>query len=90
MEVKRASFNPDRQRLEAILGSPGNALQIDFVGSSAFMLRRVFEPGAEIVMEAEDDRIIFRRVEKAPVNPKSKPVDLSGAGSFRDHLERVE
>jgi hypothetical protein len=86
MEVKIASFNPDRQRLEVIVGGHGDNLQIDFVGSRAFMLRRVFEVGTEIVMEAQDDRVIFRKATKAPARPERKPKK----GAFRDHLDRVK
>lgn len=66
MRVNRSSYDAGKNgqtRLILEVGDGETRIQIDIVGLNAFMLRRVFTPGAEIEIDANDSSVTFHRIE---------------------------
>lgn len=66
MRVNRSSYDAGKNgqtRLILEVGDDDTRLQIDIVGLNAFLLRRVFTPGATIEIDADDSSVTFHRIE---------------------------
>lgn len=91
MKVTRASFDAKGERfIGSAHGWEGDRLQIDFVGPSARLFRRVFLPDAQVVLEADDESITFRRVQPGgPGGMEDGPVEFASGGITSGHHGRV-
>ena len=94
MKITRASFDAKGERfVGSAYGWEGDRVQIDFVGPSARLFRRVFLPEAQIVMEADDDSITFRRVDAAgdsgPGDVEDRPRGFAHGGIVKGNHGRV-
>lgn len=93
MKITRASFDAKGERfIGSAHGWEGDRVQIDFVGPSARLFHRVFLPEAQVVMEADDDSITFRRVAAGVMEDRPLLPSVQGPpdDTFRKHLQPVD
>lgn len=87
MKVTRSTFDPDTEHfIGSAHGPEGDGVQIDFVGPSARLFRRVWTPETQVVIEATDTQITFKRIDNPPAPVDPAPVAAT-EGDFRQHLK---